>query len=519
MKKLKGIIASLAIIVALFLSFRLGQHPKLTPKFIKYYWELAIKKMNRENISYEFNDFELTQINLIYSKETDQKLNKKLEEVNRKSKGWMSSEFDPPKYHKAKININGKELKCKIRLKGNTANHDMENRSYRVSVKSDKECNWKKFNLQPTKIKEYEEEWLYHEMAKTINLFTLDYQFVKLIEKKKEKLYVLEEVFSQSLTKKYNINGIFTCYAEAAETINRAHNQICSPKLTDLSWYISAIKPYSKGTVLKDSLLSSYYFKARTLLDNFRRNIINADQVFDLTILAKCFALSDLFGNNHPLQYRNLKFFYNAESGLIEGIPYDLKAGIYDLTTMSEENYHKGIISEISSTNIFTNKLLKDSTFNSYYYKELSRISTLNLDSLKELKKALINIEKVLLIEGIKHHIPKKKWSILKRNQDYIKVKLNPDKLFRCSYINQPKTEQPYLEITNIHDLPIDIVGLYKNNTLVKKINKKIEASITGEINNVIRIPYTIKHNNLKNYTIKGLIQGQALHSEAVIPY
>lgn len=131
---------------------------------------------------------------------------------------------------------------------------------------------------------------------------------------------------------------------------------------------------------------------------NFRRNQINADQTFDVKILTKCFALSDLFGNNHPLSYRNLKFFDNAESGLLEDLPYDLKAGIYDLTTMSEGNYHKGIIAEISSTNMFTNTLLKDSTFNSHYYKSLSNIASLDLDSLKELKEALINIEKVYFI-------------------------------------------------------------------------------------------------------------------------
>ena len=519
MRKLKVTAVSLTILVALLLSFRLGQHNKLKPKFIKYYWELSMKKLKGKNISYEFSDFELPRINLIYSHEVDEKLNKKLEEVNLENKGWMSSEFNPAEYHKAKININGKKIKCKIRLKGNTANNDMKNRSYRISVKNNEECNWKKFNLQPTKIKEYEEEWLYHEIAKTMNLFTLDYQFVQLTEKKKDKLYVLEEVFSQSLVKKYNINGIFTCYSEAAETLNRAHNQISSPKLTDLSWYISTIKPYSKSTVLKDSLLNGYYFKARALLENFRRNQINADQAFDVKILAKCFALSDLFGNNHPLSYRNLKFFYNAESGLLEGIPYDLKAGIYDLTTMSEENYHKGIIAETSSTNIFTNTLLKDSTFSSHYYKALSNIASLDLDSLQELKEALVNIEKVLLIEGIVHHIPKNKWRILKRNQEYIKIKLNPDKLFRCSYINQPKTEKPYFELTNIHDLPIDIIGLYKNNTLIKAINTKIGASITGEINNVIRIPFTIEQDDLKSYTIRGLIQGQTLNSEAVIPY
>lgn len=91
--------------------------------------------------------------------------------------------------------------------------------------------------------------------------------------------------------------------------------------------------------------------------------------------------------------------------------------------------------------------------------------------------------------------------------------------MFRCSYINQPKTEQPYFEFTNIHDLPIDIIGLYKNNTLIKAIKTKIGALITGEINNVIRIPFTIEQDGLKSYTIRGLIQGQTLNSEALIPY
>ena len=53
-------------------------------------------------------------------------------------------------------------------------------------------------------------------------------------------------------------------------------------------------------------------------------------KVFDTKLLAKYWALCDLFDALHGLIYFNLRFYYNPITGLLEPVHYDGDTGIND---------------------------------------------------------------------------------------------------------------------------------------------------------------------------------------------
>ena len=59
---------------------------------------------------------------------------------------------------------------------------------------------------------------------------------------------------------------------------------------------------------------------AKRLLEDFRRNKKNPEEIFDLDLMAKSFALSDLLGSWHAMHWANIKFYFDPISLKLEPI-------------------------------------------------------------------------------------------------------------------------------------------------------------------------------------------------------
>ena len=63
--------------------------------------------------------------------------------------------------------------------------------------------------------------------------------------------------------------------------------------------------------------------RVERLIYGFKNGELNAEDVFDVKLFAKTFAILDLFGHHHAAAKHNIRFYLNPVSGLIEPIPFD----------------------------------------------------------------------------------------------------------------------------------------------------------------------------------------------------
>ncbi len=83
-------------------------------------------------------------------------------------------------------------------MKGNTGHFPEYGYSLRIKTKSNVIDSIKSFNLQPPKVKNYEDEWFFHAIGKKLGLTVLDCYFIKLVEENTTKLYNVEEHFHEN---------------------------------------------------------------------------------------------------------------------------------------------------------------------------------------------------------------------------------------------------------------------------------------------------------------------------------
>lgn len=214
-------------------------------------------------------------------------------------------------------------LDAKIRLKGDKVDHyDTKLLSWRLKykVKGDKHV----VSLQHPKTRGYLSEWIFHQLLKQEGLPYLEYNFVSVyVNNKFRGLYAEEEHFSN-----YNIE----------EKWDRAHGPILryddekywpdgltttDPDFDANTYYEADINSFNYK---KEDLNSDVYKKGVALLDNYRTGDLPVNQIFDIPLMAKFYALTDLVGGHHGLRWINVRYYYNPETKLIEPAGFDSNA-------------------------------------------------------------------------------------------------------------------------------------------------------------------------------------------------
>ena len=86
--------------------------------------------------------------------------------------------------YKAKLNVSGKKIPVKIRLKGDRQIHwkDKKKSSYRIKIRGKNRFNGlKEFSLQKPRARNYIYEWIFHELnSETKDTISLKYEFFEL---------------------------------------------------------------------------------------------------------------------------------------------------------------------------------------------------------------------------------------------------------------------------------------------------------------------------------------------------
>ena len=252
--------------------------------------------------------------------------------------------LDGTKYVSAKITHNEK-VSAKVRVKGNWKDsRSNEKLSLRIKLPNDQTIlGMKRFSIHHPGVKSYVSEWLFHSLLSNEGLITPRYDFINVVINGEDKgVFAIEEHFDKRLIENNRRReGVILKLDETNELlsfIQASEDQKRNNKFDwgEASYAISPIDTYNKYVVGDD--VFNQFTLALSLFEGFRESGLSTRKVFDIKQFAKLVALTDLIGEAHHLASRNIKFYFNPVTSLIEPIGYDHHWGLKYLNRIFAEN-------------------------------------------------------------------------------------------------------------------------------------------------------------------------------------
>jgi hypothetical protein len=220
------------------------------------------------------------------------------------------------------------KIKVELRLKGDWLDHLQGDKwSFRVSTEPEKAWNrLKVFSLQNPETRSFLKEWLLHEFFKKEDVLTTRYDFIRFNFNDKDLgIYVYEEHFTKQIPE-YNLKreGPIVKFSESSLWESRLQAKALNIYDESVEDKISPdIQPFSENKTAKSASLSNQFNLAQNLLYEYQYKLKPASDIFDLDLLAKYYAIVDVFGAHHGIIWHNQRFYYNPISGKLEPIGFD----------------------------------------------------------------------------------------------------------------------------------------------------------------------------------------------------
>lgn len=219
------------------------------------------------------------------------------------------------------------KVKVSLRLKGDWTDHLQGDQwSFRVKTQTDKSWNrLKTFSLQTPGTRSYLFEWMLHQLFIYEDVLTTRYEFINVqLNNKDLGLYVYEEHFLKQLPE-YNKKkeGPIIKFVEGGYWERLLKVQELGLDFSEWETGTPDIKPFTEKKTAQTPLLAEQYKIAQNLLYEYQYGIKAADDVFDIDLLAKYYAIIDLTASYHGKAWHNQRFYYNPVIGKLEPIGFD----------------------------------------------------------------------------------------------------------------------------------------------------------------------------------------------------
>ncbi len=356
----------------------------------------------------------------------------------------------------ANLFFKDESYKVRMRLKGDWTDHLKGDQwSFRVKLnKDDAILGMHKFSLHRPQTRNYAGEWLYHQMLADAGIMNLQYHFVMVVLKiedglnfkvKNLGLYALEESFDkQVIERNQRREGIIMkldenlLWKERAAFINGKLN-ISDLQFFNFSPYEQMnVIPFSVKRVVSDSTLFKHFLTGSSLFRDFINRKKLPSEVYNVPLLAKYQAITNLLGANHAMAAHNYRVYYNPVTSKLEPIGFDGNAGrksYYFQDYFGSEN---------------------DVIYKKAYVKAVEEITS------DEFMEKLINwpgFKEIVIL--IKNHFPEYEWleNTLIHNQKTLMKKINPIQSLRVNFVDI-KNGNFNVSIDNFSRFPVEIHSL-----------------------------------------------------------
>ena len=233
--------------------------------------------------------------------------------------------------YKANISLNNEELKAKIRLKGDWADHLEDDKwSFRIEIEDDESVlgGIKEFSVQNPKTRHFLAEYALHNLADSLHMLTTRYGFIQLIVNGKNLgMYAYEEHFTKQLieSRKRREGPIVKFDEEPFWNQNRFNHKLeKSEEEAVVPFYQAAqVLPYDYKKTTKSEPLFSQFKQAVILMEQYKNNQEVGSNIFDVNAYAKFAALCNIAQVSHSLAWHNQRFYYNPVINKLEPILFD----------------------------------------------------------------------------------------------------------------------------------------------------------------------------------------------------
>ena len=408
-----------------------------------------------------YRDLNHTQLHLYLDHKALNKLNNKRNKAL--SEGLLVSADDD--WVKAKLTEDDNYgVDVKLRLKGDWTDHLRGDYwSYRIKMPSDKTWNrMQTFSLQDPSTRSYLDEWIYHMALDKVDVITPRYGFVRLIQNdKKPVLYAYEEHFEKQIAeyRKRREGVILKLSDEYLWSQRMLNKQEENPDVFETSITNSDILPFGVKKTLNNPKLKEQFVHAQDLLNAFKERKAKAAEVFDMKLLAKYFAITDIFDGGHAFVWHNMRFYYNAITRKLEPIGFDgfTENGAFKVyNNLFFGEFKSGIAN--NNWSAFYNYIYKDPEFNKYYVPALNKYSgDLFINELLQEKAEEVTKYEKLISNYTAANYSLDKSKIRKRAR-LINKNIQPrDEISIKAYRDSKNSAT--IDVSNYHPIPIEIIG------------------------------------------------------------
>lgn len=361
----------------------------------------------------------------------------------------------------AELRLDDRTLKVKMRLKGDWVDHlETEKWSYRIHVKQGEHLfGMRRFSIQHPFTRSYLAEWAFLENARMEGVVAPRYRFVKVVFNSTPKgIYALEEHFAKEMLEsngrresailKFNENPTWINAARVGSTISDEKRSALAPE----HFRLAAVSAFAESHLAADEVLARMRDAGLSLLREFVEGGCRASDAFDVRLLARYLALTDLWNADHALSWQNLRFYYNPITCKLEPIAFDAHARTENLMLAME------------NPEPFLRAVLEDADIAQAYVRALDRMSS--PEYLRSVREKMEDPLQEYLV-GLHREWPALASPLdpLAKKQRYIRGAMNPASLV-VAYVRRPsapekREEAPdlILEVANLLTLPVEING------------------------------------------------------------
>ena len=218
------------------------------------------------------------------------------------------------------------ELPVRLRLKGDWGDHFTGDKwSYRVEIRDGGAFRgMTAFSLQAPSTRSYLNEWLFTENLRAEDILAVRYGFVEGVQNGESKgVYAVEEAFTKELVESLGRReGVIIRYDEdLLWSFWSAFDNDLSVPAGVQRFHI--IDEFDSARVSADPALTALRDVAVGKLRSWWASDLAASEVFDTETTARFWALADLWGAQHALEWHNLRYYYNPVTALLEPIGFD----------------------------------------------------------------------------------------------------------------------------------------------------------------------------------------------------
>lgn len=380
----------------------------------------------------------------------------------------------------ARIRTADQNLRVEVRLKGDLRDHWADDKwSLRVKVKGeDTLLGIKQFSLQHPRTRGYVSEWVYHEALRREGLPALRYRFVRVhLNGKDMGIYALEEHFEKRLIESNDLReGPIVRFSEElawAEAARQGFLRFGEGKeLGGAGSFLAAdVDAFQTTRWIEDETAHAVYRRALALLDGFRAGTVRTSEAFDAGKLARFLAVSELLGSAHAAGWRNMRFYYNPVTALLEPIGFDagghgvlpIPALVYTIprvyTPQRGGDYYYNYL--------WFDRVFADDELYAAYVRELERVSTPEY-----LRGLLADLGPGIdeCVEILNAEFPEVDFSdrVLWENRAYIRSMLEPERAVQANVVARDERGL-VLAVGNLQYLPVEVLGVARGAEVVAR--------------------------------------------------